>query len=75
MKSSQMRRVFALLLLSLFLTVLGSSPAFPQTPTPSPAELSDAQKRKESFEIVWKTVNERFYDPTFGGVDWKKWIC
>jgi carboxyl-terminal processing protease len=21
---------------------------------------------------VWKTVNERFYDPTFGGVDWQK---
>jgi carboxyl-terminal processing protease len=37
-----------------------------------PTEISDAQKRQESFDIVWKTINERFYDPTFGGVDWQK---
>ncbi len=28
--------------------------------------------RLESFNKVWNTVNERHYDPTFGGVDWKK---
>ena len=39
-------------------------------PAPPLAEISDAQKRKESFEIVWQTVNERFFDPTFGGVNW-----
>ncbi|HXD32704.1 MAG TPA: S41 family peptidase [Pyrinomonadaceae bacterium] len=39
---------------------------------PVAVEKSDAEKRKESFEIVWNTVNERFYDPTFHGVDWKK---
>jgi C-terminal processing protease CtpA/Prc len=37
-----------------------------------PNEKADAQKRLESFELVWKTVNQRFYDPTFGGVDWNK---
>lgn len=24
----------------------------------------------ENFEFVWKTVDDRFYDPGFGGVDW-----
>jgi carboxyl-terminal processing protease len=28
--------------------------------------------RAEAFDQVWKTVNEKHYDPTFGGVDWKK---
>ncbi|CAN5702494.1 S41 family peptidase [soil metagenome] len=27
-------------------------------------------RRMESFEKVWTTVNEKHYDPTFGGVDW-----
>jgi len=25
----------------------------------------------QSFETVWQTVNEKHYDPTFGGVDWQ----
>lgn len=28
--------------------------------------------RLETFNKVWNTVNEKHYDPTFGGVDWKK---
>ncbi|MBA2338799.1 MAG: PDZ domain-containing protein [Pyrinomonadaceae bacterium] len=31
-----------------------------------------AQVRRESFEIVWRTITESHYDPTFGGVNWKK---
>jgi carboxyl-terminal processing protease len=26
--------------------------------------------RRDSFDIVWRTVNDNHYDPTFGGVDW-----
>ena len=26
----------------------------------------------ESFEFVWATINDGFYDPTFGGVDWEE---
>jgi C-terminal processing protease CtpA/Prc len=29
-------------------------------------------RNMQSFETVWQTVNEKHYDPTFGGVDWKK---
>ncbi|UCH94713.1 MAG: hypothetical protein JSV88_31245 [Candidatus Aminicenantes bacterium] len=25
----------------------------------------------DCFEIVWRTVNQKHFDPTFGGVDWK----
>ena len=24
----------------------------------------------KSFDIVWSTVKEKHFDPTFGGVDW-----
>lgn len=26
----------------------------------------------DCFEIVWQTVNERYFDPTFGGLDWNE---
>ncbi len=26
----------------------------------------------DSFEHLWKTVNEKHFDPTFGGLDWKE---
>jgi carboxyl-terminal processing protease len=29
-----------------------------------------AGTREKTFTTVWETVNESFYDPTFGGVDW-----
>jgi C-terminal processing protease CtpA/Prc len=31
-------------------------------------QTSDLQSA--SFDIIWETVNENHYDPTFGGVDW-----
>jgi carboxyl-terminal processing protease len=35
-------------------------------------EADAAQRRKEAFEIVWQTVKDNHYDPTFGGLDWDK---
>ena len=29
-----------------------------------------AERRREAFETVWRTVNEGHFDPTFGGLDW-----
>lgn len=49
----------------------------------SPARASDAaatsassnsltpKERVEVFEEVWKTINEKYYDPAFNGADWK----
>ncbi|MDQ3710923.1 MAG: S41 family peptidase [Acidobacteriota bacterium] len=31
-----------------------------------------SELRRQSFEKVWKIINEKHYDPTFGGVDWQK---
>jgi C-terminal processing protease CtpA/Prc len=31
-----------------------------------------AQTYAESFDIVWTTINERFYDPEFKGVNWSE---
>lgn len=45
------------------------SPVAGPTPAASP-EPSDADKRQESFNIVWTTVKQYFFDPSFGGVDW-----
>jgi carboxyl-terminal processing protease len=30
----------------------------------------ESDLRKQAFDRVWNTVNERHYDPKFGGVDW-----
>lgn len=38
----------------------------------APREAADAAAaRMATFETVWKIVNEKFYDPTFNGVDWQ----
>jgi carboxyl-terminal processing protease len=34
------------------------------------ASQADDQQRAESFDQVWDTINERFYDADFNGVDW-----
>src|SRR5437763_4220583 len=45
-----------------------------KTPAPAaPQGQQDAdarRRRKEAFEIVWQTVKDNHFDPTFGGTDW-----
>src|ERR1044072_5990448 len=45
------------------------APAVAAAPTVSAAG-AEAERRRESFDIVWQTVKENHYDPKFGGVDW-----
>ena len=61
-------RVFICLALVLALFAPASlSAVWAQTPAPT-----DQQKlRRETFELVWQTVDRNFYDPNFNGVDWK----
>lgn len=33
---------------------------------------SSFKVRQETFEMVWQTVNQTYFDPNFGGLDWKK---
>lgn len=30
----------------------------------------DQRLRQRTFDVVWKTVNDKYFDPQFGGVDW-----
>lgn len=33
-------------------------------------EATDAERRRETFQIVWQTVKDQHFDPTFGGLNW-----
>jgi carboxyl-terminal processing protease len=50
------------LLVGLVVLALARPCAAQDTPKPTYPEL---------FEAVWQTINDNFYDPNFGGVDWK----
>ena len=39
-----------------------------QTPTTIPV---DRSQYEETFDMIWDTVNEMYFDPTFNGVDWE----
>ena len=47
----------------------GETTAVAAAPT-SATPRAEAERRAETFEIVWRTVKENHFDPTFGGVDW-----
>ena len=78
--SEQLRRLAPTLLLILAIgttnvaqtsrpnqTVPGGVPVGVSTASRAPADL-----RQESFDIVWRTVKEKHFDPTLGGLDWDK---
>ncbi|HXG92196.1 MAG TPA: S41 family peptidase [Blastocatellia bacterium] len=62
--------------LIILFAMLCASAAAQTKPSPQPvvgavpASATDA--RQEAFDIVWRTVKEKHFDPTFGGVDWDK---
>ncbi|HJQ24523.1 MAG TPA: S41 family peptidase [Blastocatellia bacterium] len=58
-----MRKVLLVTWLLLALVAAGSA----QQPAAQPTDA-----RRESFDIVWRTVKEKHFDPTFGGVDWDR---
>ncbi|MDT5270306.1 MAG: carboxyl-terminal processing protease [Acidobacteriota bacterium] len=73
-----MSRVTPLRALFLILFVLQSVTHARQAPRgettavapPAAAAGAEAERRRESFDIVWRTVKENYFDPKFGGVDW-----
>lgn len=69
-----MKKIVPVIFLCLALSPVATS----QTPAPgassahSRAPKGAADIRQETFEIVWRTIKERHYDPKFNGVDWDK---
>jgi carboxyl-terminal processing protease len=65
-----------LFLLALLLNFNCALPTAQTATAVSPEAAVGANKnallRQQSFEKVWTTVNEKHFDATFGGVDWKK---
>lgn len=57
------KRVQILSILSLFVAGIYGQAVAPAAEFP--------QARQESFDKVWNTINEKHYDPSFNGVDWK----
>ncbi len=47
-------------------------PLATQTPTPTlaPTPTVDHREYLQIFDTVWSTVNETYFDPEFGGLDW-----
>ena len=54
---------FMILWVCLGLTACETNPA--GTDNPRKNEWQD------TFETVWQTVNDKYFDPSFGGLDWK----
>lgn len=76
-----MKRLSTFLLIAALTLLFSLQSSFAQTAT-SQASTSNETKgsetkssleiRKETFELVWSTIKEKHFDPTFGGVDWDK---
>lgn len=62
--------LFALLLTMSGRALLAQQSSAAVTPAAQNSVQSPQSKRQEAFKIVWQTVNDLFYDPKFGGVDW-----
>lgn len=60
-------KIFSGLLIYLLAVVTISA----QTANVSPVA-DETELRRQAFFKVWNTINEKHYDPTFGGVDWQK---
>lgn len=55
-------------LLSALLTASAQTTAVVNVETKTDA----TELRRQTFEKVWTTINEKHFDPTFGGVNWQK---
>src|SRR5262245_54038157 len=68
MPSKKFAKVIAITAVSAFFSVVflsGFDNGFAQT-----SRESSLQLWQKTFDVVWKTVNEKYFDPSFGGVDW-----
>jgi carboxyl-terminal processing protease len=55
-----------LVVVSLLITACGAVPE----PTQAPTEALVNQEYLKVFEAVWNTIDQTYFDPDFGGLDW-----
>ena len=65
-----MKRIMSIIWLVALLSVIAPAQVLRSSPSATPAPILTA--RQESFEIVWRTVRDKHFDPTLGGLDWNK---
>jgi carboxyl-terminal processing protease len=63
--------LFCLLLASCIQPPITPTPTPTTTPAATPAASASADEYLRMFETVWQTVNDTYFDPTFGGMDWQ----
>jgi len=61
---------FSILLAAITAQIFGQQLPVSGSPVGPISVQSDRATQLESFQIVWQTVNDLFYDPKFGGVNW-----
>lgn len=64
---TKMKQTFSQVILALFAVHLAFVASFGQAAEPA---VEFSKVRQDAFDKVWNTINEKHYDPTFGGVDW-----
>ncbi|HQU93769.1 MAG TPA: S41 family peptidase [Pyrinomonadaceae bacterium] len=62
-----MKQTFSRILFAVLALQLSLAAAFGQAPATA---VEFPKVRQDAFDKVWNTVNEKHYDPEFGGVDW-----
>src|SRR5579859_3613213 len=51
---------------------MGEATGVPTQVVPPPASAAlDRAARERAFDFVWETIERRYYDPTYHGVDWR----
>src|SRR5262249_4518352 len=71
-----MKRMKRLILSALFaltsaICVIAQNPAQVAV-SPAPANEKTGDLRHKTFDIVWRTVKDKHFDPSLGGVDWDR---
>lgn len=65
-----MKRIMSVISLMVLLSVIAPAQVLRSSASAAPAPAPSA--RQESFDIVWRTVRDKHFDPTLGGLDWNK---
>ena len=63
--------LFVILVFSAMAALKGTTAA-QEVVAAVPATKDAAVIRNEAFQLVWQTIKDKHFDPTFGGVDWDK---